>query len=89
MTNLEDRVARLENAFVELVSLVRDLTEGQNRVEGTQNLILGTLSQVVQTQNQILETVSQVVQTQNRMLGALLEHSSDLTIIKSYLANQG
>ena len=82
MTNLEDRVARLENAFVELVSLVRDLTEGQNRVEGTQNLILETLSQVVQTQNRMLET-------QNRMLEALLEHSTDLTIIKSYLANQG
>ena len=96
MTSLDDRVTRLENAFVELVPLVSDLTEGQNRLEVTQ-------SRMLETQNRMLETQNRMLETQNRMLEVLQEHSdllrsivstlqqhsADLTIIKGYLEHQG
>lgn len=75
MTSLDDRVTRLENAFVELVPLVRELVEGQNRMEATQDRILETL----QGHTSLLQSV----------VGTLQEHSADLTIIKSYLSAQG
>ena len=89
MTSLDDRVTRLENAFVDLVSLVRDLTEGQNRLEETQNRMLGTLAQVVQTQNRMLETLQEHSDILRGVVHTLQEHSADLTIIKSYLETQG
>ena len=89
MTSLDDRVTRLENAFLEMVTLVRDLTEGQNRLEETQNRMLETLIQVIQAQNRMLETQNRILETQNGMLETLQEHSADITIIKSYLETQG
>ena len=89
MTSLDDRVTRLENAFLEMVTLVRDLTEGQNRLEETQNRMLETLIQVIQTQNRILETLQEHSDLLRSIVGTLQEHSADITIIKSYLETQG
>lgn len=82
MTSLDERVTRLENAFVELVSLVRDLTEGQNRLEATQNRML-------ETQNRMLEVLLEHTVLLRSIVGTLQEHSADLTIIKGYLQSQG
>ncbi len=74
MTSLDERVTRLENAFVELVPLVRELVEGQNRMEVTQSRILETLEE----HTSLLQSV----------VGTLQGHSADLTLIKSYLNTQ-
>ena len=74
MTSLDERVTRLENAFVELVPLVRELVEGQNRMEVTQSRILETLEE----HTGLLQSV----------VGTLQGHSADLTLIKSYLNTQ-
>ena len=71
MTSLDDRVTRLENAFVELVPLVRELVEGQNRMEATQARMLETL----QVHTNLLQSV----------VSTLQGHSTDLTLIKGYL----
>ena len=82
MTSLDDRVTRLENAFVELVPLVRDLTEGQNRLEQIQNRML-------ETQNRMLETLQDHSSLLRSIVGTLQGHSADITIIKNYLEDQG
>ena len=82
MTSLDDRVTRLENAFVELVPLVRDLTEGQNRMLETQNRML-------ETQNRMLEVLQEHSVLLRSIVSTLQEHSADITIIKGYLEHQG
>ena len=82
MTSLDDRVARLENAFVELVPLVRDLTEGQNRLEVT-------LNRMLETQNRMLEVLQEHSDLLRSIVSTLQQHSADITIIKGYLEHQG
>ena len=96
MTSLDDRVTRLENAFVDLVPLVRELVEGQTRNTAVLNQLVESHNQLAESHNRLVTTVTQLAETQNRMLETLAahtaklnEHSTDLTIIKGYLETQG
>ncbi len=81
MTSLDERVTRLENAFVELVPLVRELVESQNLMAATQ-------SRMEATQSRILETLEVHTSLLQSVVGTLQGHSADLTLIKSYLNTQ-
>ena len=71
MTTMNDRLVKLEDAYVNTVQILKQIVE-------TQNTMMGMVKQVVETQERIVET-------QQTIISALNRQSGDLELIKQYL----
>ena len=71
MTTINDRLERLEDAFVNIVTMQKAMQEG--------------MTSIVETQRAMQESLARVLETQQTIIDALNQQSSDITLIKEYL----
>ncbi len=85
MTTINDRLEKLEDAFVELVPLVRQISATQQQMNKRLDAMDGRLTSLEKTQNQMLETQNQMLETQKQIISTLQAQSTDIALIKEYL----